>query len=134
MYMNSSAFVEATFDWDNLPGNTESPDGIVNMNQGGTGWYGYSIPLTIQGWIDGSITNYGLKFNESNNGFRKWSSSEGSYCPYLDITYSMPGGGGIGIGSPWIFMKDALDKGKKYSKEKGLFLPNDRLFKPELVY
>jgi len=36
------------------------------------------------------------------------------------------------IGSPMIFIKEALDKGKKYFKKKGLFLPDDRLFKPEL--
>lgn len=34
-------------------------------------------------------------------------------------------GGGVGIGSPWIFMKEALDKGKKYFKDKGLWLPDE---------
>lgn len=50
-----------------------------------------------------------------------------------NITAYSYGGGAVGIGSPWIFMQDALDKGKKYFKKKGLFLPDDRLFKPEVV-
>ena len=35
--------------------------------------------------------------------------------------------GGFSGGQPWIFMKDTLDKGKKYFKKKGLWLPDDNL-------
>ena len=52
---------------------------------------------------------------------------------YIRVYIEVVSGGGVGIGSPWIFIQETLDKGKKYFKKKGLFLPDDRLLKPQAI-
>ena len=147
---------------DGTLGNSTLASSNTALSSTGT-WYHVAATLNqttdkmqtyINGSADGSEVSYTSNIADKTASFRLGAYDNGVYMDGLidevivwntaltdsevstvyDITeYKYGGVVNAGIGSPWIFMRETLDKGKKYFKKKGLYLPDDRLFKPELV-
>ena len=83
------------------------------------------------GWDASSPSHGGNQVEYSTQNGWQYSANY-DVCFYV-YTQPVPKVGGFSGGQPWIFMKDTLDKGKKYFKDKALWLPDDILFRPELT-
>ena len=115
---------------------------ITSLNIALTGGTIYWVAIQLDNTATETNLNYnpGDKYNSKDGQTAlpsSWGTSDGSASILVSVyalIVPVPSGGlGLGIGNPWIFMKETLDKGKKYFKKKGLYLPDDRLFKPEFA-
>ncbi|MBA7560809.1 hypothetical protein ES708_02440 [subsurface metagenome] len=99
------------------------------------GWInsGEDLTATFNSWYIGGADNYGLRLyqvtQKTDHGIATFDSKETvtpAQKPYFIVTYTKPGGF-------FLFMCEAYRKGEKYFKKKGLYLPDNRLFKPEIL-
>ena len=128
-------WAEGTITWNNQPGVAGS--NLHTWTHAVPGWVnsGTDLTVTFKSWYSGAANNYGIRLSEETTSgvgseLDSKETATSAQKPYFIVTYTLPSGG-FGFGNPWIFMKDTLDKGKKYFKKKGLWLPDDRLFRPE---
>lgn len=71
-----------------------------------SGWQSVDITALVQGWVDGSIPNYGVLINQplTGAGFSTLRSREynggGVSDPYLEVTYTVGGGNPVTVQEP----------------------------------
>jgi YD repeat-containing protein len=87
----NGSWTEGGLTWNNKPGSTWVK--TVGLVEGQTG--SFSIKSTVQSWVDGSVTNNGVRLHENGNDATYWkrliSSEEGgSHVPALVVTYHRP--------------------------------------------
>ena len=97
LYKVMSDWEEGTITWDMQPISSSEAEVLSTINTFVTNWITLGISDLVQGWLDGSITNYGILLKaldeESANiriGF--WSSDWGvdTSCPKLKMDYYIP--------------------------------------------
>ncbi|MFZ6030345.1 MAG: S8 family serine peptidase [Chloroflexota bacterium] len=96
-YRVTTPWSETSPSWANQPG-TSDAYGSVNISLASAAvnhYHSLDITALVQGWVNGSIPNYGLMLRgpeagDTNGAFFSFSSSEdsASYVPYLTITYN----------------------------------------------
>jgi hypothetical protein len=127
-YLVAAPWGESTITYTNKPAVTGS--NLATYDLTSVGAKSNDITSTVIDWMNGDTNNYGLRlFPATNHGYRgdeyvRIGSTENateSYRPYLLFDYGK--GGGI---LNWFFIKEALDKGKKYFKNRGLWLPESK--------
>lgn len=86
---------EGSVTWNSQPAHDASV--ITSSPVGGTiGWYSWSLASPVQGWVNGTLTNYGVKLKqdtETSTRRRYFYSSDhttASERPKLVVTYSVP--------------------------------------------
>jgi hypothetical protein len=82
----------------NQPDYLSSPESTTSVTIGATGWLSWDITDLLQGWMDGSVVNYGVVIKAMNEGIGSnyvicYSSdytTDSSLRPKLLITYYSP--------------------------------------------
>ncbi len=95
-YRITSSWIETTT-WPDKPSASATSESTVNLQPATNGnWYDWLLTDMVQGWVNGSYTNYGVKIQAlsptSTNYRYFYSSNYGTvdYRPKLEITYSVP--------------------------------------------
>lgn len=84
-YYCTSSWTETGINWNNRPSISSS----LGQMGTGTGWKTLNITDTVKGWLQGTITDYGLCiYSTAAGNWSTFSSREGSYCPYILINYT----------------------------------------------
>lgn len=88
---------EGTITWINKPDYISSPERTITVTAGATAWLSWDITDLVQGWLDESITNYGIMLkgtDESSPNVSGCYSSElipePALHPKLEVTYYVP--------------------------------------------
>lgn len=83
----TGAWTENGVTWSNQPSVASSPEASAALGQV-TGYKSWDVKGLAQGWIDGSLPNYGLELRgpEVSWWSRTFSSREGADCPRLLLT------------------------------------------------
>lgn len=112
--------VTASWDENVVTYNTEPTvsDNLGNINLATTGWRTLAITTAVQNWQTGTWGSYGIKLSQGATNVADCNSDDGVNIPYLAITYT-PSSGFM------MFLSEAYDKGKKYFKNRSLWLPEN---------
>lgn len=89
----TASWSESTATWNNQPSHEATASAVTTIT--GLGWFSWDIKSLVQGWVNGSFPNYGMKLigEETDTGSWKifYSSDVGVYPtlrPKLTITYN----------------------------------------------
>ncbi|MGC8826975.1 MAG: DNRLRE domain-containing protein, partial [Anaerolineae bacterium] len=93
-YQAAQSWTEMGATWNSKPG-MGSAYGIVDVppyNSPG-GWYELDVTTLVQGWVNGSIPNYGIIIRGDEtpgdtSSWRSFSTREGPYPPQLVVRYA----------------------------------------------
>ncbi len=89
----TSPWSESAVTWNTRP-SYSTAYGSAYVPHDVEGWHSFDVTSLVQGWINGSIPNYGvmLRGPEWSGSDSSWKSfltkEEGSHTPYLSITYA----------------------------------------------
>ena len=94
----NNSWDESTICWDLQP--TRSSDPIISssITAGATTWEYWDIDTLVQGWLDGTITNYGMMLKDTDESsvntiayfFTSDYTTDTTKCPKLVINYYIP--------------------------------------------
>jgi len=94
----NNSWDESTICWDLQP--TRSSDPIISssITAGATTWEYWDIDTLVQGWLDGTITNYGMMLKDTDESsvntiayfFTSDYITDTTKCPKLEIDYYIP--------------------------------------------
>ena len=102
IYQVTESWAEDTITWNNQPASFAQAEGEVNLASlliGGRYWESWNITVLVQGWVDGTVPNYGIAIkavDETLTGgiIGKFRSSDflvdPTKCPKLEIDYYIP--------------------------------------------
>lgn len=73
---------------------------LGGFNAGTFGWKTVDITTLVQAWVDGTTANNGVLLNQPVvggwlNNYRSKEYGDGSFAPYLEVTYTVGGGAPI---------------------------------------
>ncbi len=110
-YRIGSSWSESSVNWNTRPSCAEAY-GSDSVTHGSWGWYSFDVTNLVSGWVNGSLSNYGVmlrgpEVSGSDSSWRSFSTREGPYTPQLTVTYS-------GYTTP----SDALLAGESLSREE----------------
>ncbi|MCK4315331.1 MAG: DNRLRE domain-containing protein, partial [Anaerolineae bacterium] len=91
-YRIGSSWSESSVTWNTRPSCAEAY-GSDSVTHGSWGWYSFDVTNLVSGWVDGSLSNYGVmlrgpEVSGYDSSWRSFSTREGSYTPQLAVTYS----------------------------------------------
>ncbi|MCC6443791.1 MAG: DNRLRE domain-containing protein [Armatimonadetes bacterium] len=100
-YNITASWQEGTVTWNNAPASDSTAQGSATVSSGDVNtWKSWSLQSLAQGWVNGSVTNYGVKLQASGgtapNNASFYSSNytgDTSKRPKLVVTYTSGGGG-----------------------------------------
>jgi hypothetical protein len=87
---------ENTLTWNNQPSYNAAPEDIILRDPSENIWISWDIASLMQGWVDGSITNYGVVLKDefkviaSISCYASEYESDITLRPKLEITYYVP--------------------------------------------
>jgi hypothetical protein len=98
VYQVLNSWGENSISWNTQPTSSSEAEVISTISSSTATWRTYNIPDLVKGWLDGSISNYGLllkPINESSNDEYAWFqssdyTSDTSIHPKLEINYFVP--------------------------------------------
>jgi hypothetical protein len=99
LYQVTSDWGEDTITWNNQPTSSSEVEASCTLYAVSTGWRTwYSMDDLVKGWLDGSISNYGMLLKSTDETSHTmiatfWSSdytTDISKCPKLEIYYYIP--------------------------------------------
>ncbi|MBN1971798.1 MAG: DNRLRE domain-containing protein [Candidatus Delongbacteria bacterium] len=98
LHQVNESWEESVITWNNQPDYLPSPESIVTITVGATTWLSWDITALLQGWVDGSISNYGILLKDTDEPLgdtfiRCYTSdytTNPTQCPKLEITYYVP--------------------------------------------
>ncbi|HDK26780.1 MAG TPA: DNRLRE domain-containing protein, partial [Candidatus Atribacteria bacterium] len=64
LYKITSTWDESTIDWDPQPSSSTDAEITSSINAGATTWESWDIDTLVQGWLDGTIPNYGMMLKD----------------------------------------------------------------------
>jgi hypothetical protein len=90
-YRIGSTWSEMSVNWYSQPSILEAY-GSSGVTHGQWQWYSFDVTALVQGWINGTFPNYGLalrgpEHSGSDSSWKAFYTREGSYPPYLQISY-----------------------------------------------
>ena len=94
----TSVWNESTIDWDPQPTSSTDAEITNSVSPAGTTWESWDIDTLVQGWLDGTITNYGALLKDTDESsvdtyvyFRTSDyTTDTTKCPKLMISYYIP--------------------------------------------
>jgi uncharacterized repeat protein (TIGR01451 family) len=91
-YRIGSSWSESSVTWNTRPSCAEAY-GSDSVTHGSWGWYSFDVTDLVSGWVNGSLSNYGVmlrgpEVSGSDSSWRSFYTREGSYPPQLVVTYS----------------------------------------------
>jgi hypothetical protein len=91
-YRIVSAWSESSVTWDTSPSPAEAY-GSASIKAGAWGWYSFDITNLVRGWVNGTMSNYGVMLrgpeqSGTDSSWRSFSTREGAYTPQLVISYT----------------------------------------------
>ena len=98
LYKITSDWEENTIDWDSQPTSSTDAEITNNITAGATTWESWGIDTLVQGWLDGTITNYGMVLKDTDESsdntiayfFTSDYTIDTTKCPKLEIDYYIP--------------------------------------------
>jgi uncharacterized repeat protein (TIGR01451 family) len=92
-YRIGSSWSELSVTWNTRPSFAEAY-GSTSITSEAWGWYAFDVTDLVRGWVNGSVSNYGLmvrgpESSGSSSALLGFFTSEAgsSYAPYLEVTY-----------------------------------------------
>jgi hypothetical protein len=91
VYRLGSAWSEMGVTWYSQPSILESY-GSAGVTHGVYQWYAFDVTGLVQGWINGTYSNYGLavrgpEYSGSDSSWKSFYTREGTYPPYIKVSY-----------------------------------------------
>ena len=91
-YRIGSTWSESSVNWNTRPSCAEAY-GSASVTWGAWGWYSFDVTNLVSGWVNGSLSNYGVmlrgpEVSGTDSSWRSFSTREGPYPPQLVVTYS----------------------------------------------
>ena len=65
LYKITGDWGESTIDWNTQPTSSTDAEVTNNINAGAITWESWDIDTLVQGWLDGTITNYGMMLKDT---------------------------------------------------------------------
>jgi hypothetical protein len=98
VYQVTESWEESSITWNNRPNYLLSPESTILFTLNDNIWLSWNITSLVQGWLDGSIVNYGVTVKNTDvtvadTTFHCFSSDELTFPtlrPKLEITYYVP--------------------------------------------
>jgi len=98
LHQVTESWEENMITWNNQPDYLPSPESTITVTIGALTWLSWDITSLLQGWLDGSIANYGVVLKDTDEPLgdtfiRCYSSdylTNPTLCPKLEITYYVP--------------------------------------------
>ena len=99
LYKVTASWLENTVTWNNQPTSSSNAEFLLSINAGSVNYWRYwDIDTLVQGWLDGTITNYGMLLMDTdessvNSAAFFYSSdytTDTSKRPKLEIDYYIP--------------------------------------------
>jgi len=98
LHQVTESWEENMITWNNQPDYLPSPESTITVTIGALTWLSWDITTLLQGWLDGSIANYGVVLKDTDEPLgdtfiRCYSSdypANPTLCPKLEITYYVP--------------------------------------------
>ena len=98
LHQVTESWEENMITWNNQPDYLPSPESTITVTIGALTWLSWDITSLLQGWLDGSIANYGVVLKDTDEPLgdtfiRCYSSdylANPTLCPKLEITYYVP--------------------------------------------
>jgi hypothetical protein len=98
LHQVTESWEENMITWNNQPDYLPSPESTITVTIGALTWLSWDITSLLQGWLDGSITNYGVVLKDTDEPLgdtfiRCYSSdypTKPTLCPKLEITFYVP--------------------------------------------
>ena len=98
LHQITESWEENKITWNNQPDYLPSPESTITVSVGATTWLSWDITSLLQGWLDGSIVNYGVVLKDTDEPLgdtfiRCYSSdyiTNPSLYPKLEIIYYVP--------------------------------------------
>ncbi len=124
-YRISSSWSESGVTWNTMPSCVQAY-GSASVTHEAWGWYSFNVTNLVRGWVNGTLTNYGVmlrgpEWSGSDSSWRGFATRESgtTYAPYLQITYGdgsfQPGGDSPAVGEALVLggcgptIADSLD-------------------------
>jgi uncharacterized repeat protein (TIGR01451 family) len=92
-YRISSSWSELSVTWNTSPSYAQAY-GSASVTHGAWGWYSFSVTNLVRGWVNGTLTNYGImlrgpEWSGTDSSWKAFATRESgtSYTPYVQITY-----------------------------------------------
>lgn len=94
----TSTWDESTITWNLQPTSSTSAEVTDNITAGATTWESWDIVALVQGWLDGTITNYGMMLKDTDESsvnttahfFTSDYTTDATKRPKLEIVYYIP--------------------------------------------
>ena len=96
LYQVTEDWAEGVITWNNQPGSSSDAEYTRYVSSGADAWRSWSIGDLLKGWLDGSITNYGMLLKPVSEPatnvayFRSFNYLNNAYHPQLLINYYVP--------------------------------------------
>jgi len=98
LYKVTSGWQEGTLNWNSQPNYSTEAEYSTNITAGVVAWKSWDIDSFVQGWLDGTISNYGMALVNTDettlDTFVYFHSSDyatdTTKCPKLVISYYIP--------------------------------------------
>lgn len=98
LHQVTESWEENMITWNNQPDYLPSPESTITVTVGALTWLSWDITSLLQGWLDGSITNFGVVLKDTDEPLgdtfiRCYSSdypANPTLRPKLEITYYVP--------------------------------------------
>lgn len=94
----TSNWDESTIDWDPQPTSSTDAEVTSNITVGAVTWKSWDIDTLVQGWLDGTIANYGMLLKDTDESsvntiayfYTSDYTTDATKCPKLEIDYYTP--------------------------------------------
>ena len=98
LYNVTSDWDESTIDWDPQPTSSTEPEITNSITASATTWESWDIDTLVQGWLDGTATNYGMLLKDTDESlfdtvvlfYSSDYTTDTTKCPKLEIDYYIP--------------------------------------------
>ncbi len=98
LYKITSDWDESTINWNLQPTSSTDAEITNNITAGATTWESWDIDTLVQGWLDGTITNYGMMLKDTDESsvntiayfYTSDYTTDTTKRPILEIDYYIP--------------------------------------------
>lgn len=98
LYRVTSNWDESTITWNLQPTSSTDAEITSNITVGAITWKSWDIDTLLQGWLDGTISNYGMMLKDTDESsdntiayfYTSDYTTDSTKCPILEIDYYIP--------------------------------------------
>jgi len=98
LYKITNDWDESTIDWDPQPTSSTDAEITIDITAAAITWKSWDIDTLVQGWLDGTNTNYGMVLKDTDESsvntiayfYTSDYTTDTTKCPILEIDYYIP--------------------------------------------